>query len=198
MKFKDTEYGDMSGQHYEGDINIDSMGVSDWEGSPASIWGRLSAANNEFTTLVGMPEMKKGSSISLNDNPLGSLKGAKWTLIDDFGIVGCGLTSFEGCPQKVIGMFAGYNNDCVSLTGVSPYISGRFFVNNCKIETIGDYMPQNEAKWLNFEDNPNKYLDKEYRVRVDGFVGIEFYQKMYELTGEESYLPDDVHEMFLF
>jgi hypothetical protein len=33
MKFKDTKYGDLSGQHYVGDIEVDNRGLTSLEGA---------------------------------------------------------------------------------------------------------------------------------------------------------------------
>jgi len=39
MKFKDTKYGDLSGQDYKGDIDVIGMNLTSLEGAPKSVNG---------------------------------------------------------------------------------------------------------------------------------------------------------------
>ena len=44
MKFKDTKYGDLTGQTYNGDINVSEQNLTSLEGALKLLQGILSAA----------------------------------------------------------------------------------------------------------------------------------------------------------
>jgi len=60
MKFKDTKYGDLTGQTYKGDINVTNMKLTTLEGAPQTVGGYFYCSNNKLTSLEGAPQ-KVGS-----------------------------------------------------------------------------------------------------------------------------------------
>ena len=49
MKFKDTKYGDLTGQVYHGDIDVDEMELTSLEGAPKEVTGHFECYGNELT-----------------------------------------------------------------------------------------------------------------------------------------------------
>jgi len=46
MKFKDTKYGDLTGQTYKGNIDVKRMNLTSLEGAPKSVKGDFSCSNS--------------------------------------------------------------------------------------------------------------------------------------------------------
>jgi len=108
MKFKDTKYGDLTGQTYKGDIIVNGMNLTSLEGSPKNVTGYFSCSNNQtLSSLKGAPENVKGSFWCSN-NPE--------------------LTSLEGAPENVKGSFWCHRSGLILLEGISKNIGGSF---NC-------------------------------------------------------------------
>lgn len=229
MTFKDTMYGDLTGQAYHGDIKLENIeldslegcpnivfgdfiiynaGLTSLKGAPTKVSGRINISVNELTSLEFCPEMQDGRSFSCSDNKgLTSLKGGPTCIIDDYGIFGCSLTSFEYSPIKVLGMFNGSDNKVTSLKGCTPYVGGRFFINNNRIGTtmIEDgFRPQSYGKMRSFGDNPNMLLDVEFKIlfdlKDDPNINDNDYlnAKMYQHTEKPIYLPPFVRDIFIF
>ena len=74
MKFKDTKFGDLTGQHYVGNIDIEDLEITSLEGSPKTITGSFKCRGNELTSLEGAPEEVTGS-FDCSYNELKSLSG---------------------------------------------------------------------------------------------------------------------------
>lgn len=104
MKFKEIVdkhgnllYGDLSGQTYDGGIDLYKKGLTSLDGCPKILYGDLFCDFNELTSLKGAPKeirMQKGSKIkevgasfSCSDNPK--------------------LKSFEYAPKLIEGSFFG-------------------------------------------------------------------------------------------
>ena len=94
MKFKDTEYGDLTGQTYEGDIDVNDLNLTSLEGSPKVINGNFFCYNNQLTSLEGSPEVINGSFFCYNNQ----------------------LTSLTGSPEVIEGHFACEHNPNKNLT----------------------------------------------------------------------------------
>ena len=84
MKFKDTKYGDLTGQTYNGSIFVGNMGLTSLEGAPKYVVGSFNCSDNKLTSLKYAPVSITGYFNSTN-NPLDSLKysptdvkGAYW------------------------------------------------------------------------------------------------------------------------
>ena len=67
MKFKDTEYGDLTGQHYDGDINVSHNKLTSLEGAPKSVLGYFYCSNNNLKSLEGGPEEVGGVFFCYNN-----------------------------------------------------------------------------------------------------------------------------------
>ncbi len=53
MKFKDTDYGDLTGQHYNGNIHVINKQLTSLEGAPKTIQGYFDCSHNDLKTLEG-------------------------------------------------------------------------------------------------------------------------------------------------
>jgi hypothetical protein len=93
MKFKDTRYGNLTDQTYNGDINVSNIGLTSLEGAPKVVEGRFDCSYNYLTSLKGAPRIVKKHFYC------------------DCNI----LNSLEGAPNIVKGYFNCYNNKLVSL-----------------------------------------------------------------------------------
>lgn len=81
--FKDTKYGDLTGQEIERDVQLTFSGLDSLEGSPLEVQGNFSVPSNKLTTLKHGPKEVSGNYYA-NSND---------------------LVSLEGGPQKVYGTF---------------------------------------------------------------------------------------------
>ena len=79
MKFKDTKYGDLTGQTYNGNkfgINVNQEPIPSLEGSPKEVIdGYFSCDRTNITNLVGGPEKVDGSYYCRENKKLTSLEG---------------------------------------------------------------------------------------------------------------------------
>ena len=80
MKFKDTKYGDLTGQIYNGNrfgINVNQEPITSLEGSPKEVLdGYFSCDRTNLTNLVGGPEIVQGGFYCRENKKLTSLEGA--------------------------------------------------------------------------------------------------------------------------
>ncbi len=61
MKFKNTEYGDLTNQSIKNSINVKSKFLTSLEGCPEKIQGYFTCENNELTSLKGRPKYLTGT-----------------------------------------------------------------------------------------------------------------------------------------
>lgn len=54
--FKDTSYGDLTGETYHGTIELIDQGLESLVGSPETVMGIFDCSENKLTTLKGSPE----------------------------------------------------------------------------------------------------------------------------------------------
>jgi len=47
MKFKDTKYGDLTGQNYKGNIIVRNMKLTSLEGAPQTVEGSFDCSSNK-------------------------------------------------------------------------------------------------------------------------------------------------------
>ena len=88
--FKETKYGDLTGQTYNGDINLNRGGLTSLDGMPLIVNGDVILSNNDIKSLKGCPITITGD-LSLGDNPnLKSLeyapKSCRWLYCKDLNI----------------------------------------------------------------------------------------------------------------
>ena len=53
MKFKNTQYEDLTGQIYENDIDVSRLGLISFENTSIEIHSDFNCANNQLTLLKG-------------------------------------------------------------------------------------------------------------------------------------------------
>ena len=203
MQFKDTKYGDLSGQDYREDINIVGLDVDDWEGAPKTFWGIFNAHGCKFKNLKGAPLFKEGSSVYFDNNPLETLEDMKHEeTLSDFGIAGTHIKSFKGCPKKIIGMFAAYNNKGVTtMEGAPTYVAGRYFVRDCNIAKWGNHQPSDTTPiMVDFSGNPNIHLELEFNIRKKNqhLSEQELNLMLFKTTNDTIYLSKELKDMFIF
>jgi len=174
MKFKDTEYGDLTGQTYEGNINVSELGLTSLEGAPKVVSGYFYCADNKLTSLEGAP--KTVGNFDCCYNYLKSLEGAPQT-VNNFDCSYNQLSSLKGAPQTVNNFDCSYNK-LTSLAGVPKEVEGNFYCS----------------------ENNNEYLDEEWKLRKENpkMSEEEINEKMFELTELEYYLPQEAKDIFLF
>lgn len=176
MKFKDTEYGDLTGKHYEGDIDLVELNITSLEGSPKTVRGDFNCSKNMLKTLAGGPKEVKGYFYCYN-NPLTSLIGSPKVVGGDFDCEYTQITSLEGSPEEIGGDFICSRCKLTSLRGVSKWFRG-------VLRSYG---------------NPNALLKTEWDFRMDNpqMTENEIMTAMYKLTKDPHYLPDAVKKIFL-
>ena len=138
---------------------LDKATEKRYSSEPDSTWGL-----NPETGLVDI----KGKFIASNSSDFreGGLLGIKFGRVDgDFMVNACGLTSLEGCPEEVTGIFSAANNKIENLIG-GPKKSGRSYnVNeNSKLvslegspEEVGGTFNVNDCRMLpSLEGGPKK------------------------------------------
>ncbi len=76
MRFKDTEYGDLTNKEYYSSIRIRYSNLTSLEGSPEKINGNFDCSNNDLKTLKHSPKIVYGSFFC-NHNNLTSLENNK-------------------------------------------------------------------------------------------------------------------------
>jgi hypothetical protein len=100
MKFKDTKYGDLTGQTYNGNINVSEMGLTSLEGAPEIVKGNFDCSHNHLTSLKGAPETVNGY-FDCSHNKLTSLKGAPKTVDGTFFCTDNMLRSLSYLPKDI-------------------------------------------------------------------------------------------------
>lgn len=102
MRFKETEFGDLSNKIYNNDIKIDSpSSLTSLEGSPKEINGHFNFQLQKVDSLEGSPKIVNGDFICAY-NLLTSLKGSPEIVTGDFYVsYNKGLTSLEHCTKNI-------------------------------------------------------------------------------------------------
>ena len=109
------------------------------------------------------------------------------------------LVSLKGSPREIkSGFFCGMNQ-LTSLEHSPTKIDGNFNASTNQITTI-KYAPSKIGGGFFCSDNPNPYLEEEYKARQENpnLSDNEFNLLMYEITECTDYLPVDAQDMFLF
>lgn len=169
MKFKDTKYGDLSGQHYSGSIDINGLDVNDWEGCPKSFWGSFNANGCSFKDFKNAPLFKQGSDLFFGNNPLESLIDMKHENdVSDFTVQNSKLLSFNGAPSKIRGMFHASNIKTLkSIQGLPTYVVGRFFIDGSNIKTLGNYTPEKNPIMIIMENHLEIEFKEKLKVKIN-------------------------------
>jgi hypothetical protein len=135
MKFKDTEYGDLTGQTYDDTIDCRDKRLTSLEGAPQKVGGYFVCSTNQLTSLEGGPR-EVGGGFNCDSNQLTSLEGAPKKVGGYFVCSANQLTSLEGAPQKVGYGFDCNNNQLTSLKGAPQKIGGYFDCNNNQLTSL--------------------------------------------------------------
>jgi len=102
MKFKDTKYGDLSGQTYKGNIDVSDLDLTSLEGAPKSVRYNFNCSSNQKLT---------------------SLKGGPKSVYCDFICSGnLNLISLEGVPKNVGGNFYCFNDPKLTQSEIDKLI----------------------------------------------------------------------------
>ena len=179
MKFKDTKYGDLTGQIYKGDIDVGQENLTSLEGAPERVQGNFYCFDNDLTSLEYAPKEVTGS-FDCNNNNLTSLKGAPEVVGHNFYCTHNYLTSLEHAPKEVGSFFNCSYNKLTSAKGAPTVpVINRTFV---------------------FHGNPNKHLEQEWRLRCENpnFTEEQINEKMIEQGFYDYYLSEDAQEIFIF
>jgi hypothetical protein len=126
MKFKDTKYGDLTGQTYNGDIRVSNLGLTSLEGAPEIVEGRFDCSYNYLTSLKGAPRIVKKHFYC------------------DCNI----LNSLEGAPNIVKGYFNCYNNKLVSLEYLPENITLQNLISDFPKEAVYEFFKNNRPEVL--------------------------------------------------
>ena len=130
-----------------------------WASDPTGVW-----KINPETGLVDIEGKFNGPASQ--DFKDGGLLGIKFGIVDgDFSINACGLTSLEGCPEEVTGIFSAANNKIENLIGGPKKVGRSYTVNdNSKLvslegspEEVGGTFNVNDCRMLSsLEGGPKK------------------------------------------
>ena len=103
MKFKDLlDYGDLTGQTYEGDIDLHSKDLlTSLEGCPKIIKGDFDASGCDLRSLKGAPEIVTGDFLVRGNKKLTSLRYSPKKVGVSYSATFCDLISLNGCTQDI-------------------------------------------------------------------------------------------------
>lgn len=200
MKFKDTKYGDLTGEIFIGNIDVFGMGLTSLEGSPKIVInGNFNCGYNKLTSLKYSPEIIRGGfNCTMNQ-----------------------LTTLEFSPKEVDGNYECYDNQLVSLKGIQTELKSSLACGKNKLKSL-EYAPRKIGVHLNASDNlietmydisieivggfacshnPNPHLVEEYylKQRNSNLSLDNFNIKMYELTDDaDRYIDKNAQDIFLF
>ena len=155
MRFKDTKYGDLTGQVYSNKLDCRDNQLTSLEGSPKEVGGDFYCGNNQLTSLEGGPQ-KVGGYFSCRSNQLTSLKGAPKEVRGHFICQDNQLTSLEGAPKEVGGDFVCNANQLTSLNGAPREVSGYFDCRNNQLVSLEGTLERVGRDFF-CERNPNLY-----------------------------------------
>jgi len=85
MKFKDTDYDNLAGQTYEGDIDVSNLELTSLEGRPENVIGSFWCYSNPKLTSLKAGTKNVTGNFSCSNNPkLTSLRCAPESVGDNF------------------------------------------------------------------------------------------------------------------
>lgn len=100
MKFSETNYGDLTGQHYEGDIEVSDMKLTSLEGAPKSVSGDFYCHGNQLKSLKYSPE-SVGGNFACHRNQLTTLEGSPKSVGVYLDCSDNQLTTLDGAPESI-------------------------------------------------------------------------------------------------
>jgi hypothetical protein len=204
MRFKDTHYGDLTGQTYIGDIDVFDMGLTSLEGAPKIVRGGFYCSNNNLTTLEGAPEVVEESFFFCSYNYLlSSLKGAP-KKVKNFYCDNSGLTSLEGAPEIVEGQFNCSYNKLTTLKGAPKKVKSFYCANN-QLVTLegapeiveGTFVCSSNYKLTSLKGAP-KIVNGEFYCKGTNLISLEYLPKTVIVTKKliSDFSEEEVYEFF--
>ena len=124
MKFKDTKYGDLEGQIYNGDINVSSQHLTSLEGSPRIVIGNFYCSRNNIESLKYGPEEIHG----------------------DFRCLSNKITNLDYIPKVIKGYFNCVNNNILRIDNIN--IEPRKFKSDFGNKILLNYFIENRPDLL--------------------------------------------------
>ena len=91
MTFKDTSYGDLTGQTYTGNVDVSKLNLTSLEGAPLVVNGNFLCHTNKLTSLQFGPTTVTGSYYCSNNPDLKSLKYAPTNEMRDINFEHTGI-----------------------------------------------------------------------------------------------------------
>ena len=159
MKFKDTYYGDLTGQTYKGDIDLRDVKLTSLEGAPKIVNGSFYISNNEqLKSLEFGPEEVTSAFYASNcglENLIGAPIKAHAFNISSNTL----LTSLEGSPQQVLEYNCEHCNSLTTLEGISTMKDfGTVVAGTCDNLQSLKGIPKNNPANVSFYIYMNKKL----------------------------------------
>ena len=110
MRFKETKYGDLSGQEYNGNIDVSGLGLTSLEGCPKKVIGDFNCSDNDLLTLeYGAKELTGYYDFSNNQlTSLLDLPSYFWERLNMWQCCGNDIRKIENIPEHV-GVVEGLN-----------------------------------------------------------------------------------------
>lgn len=200
MKFKNTKYGDLSNVDYEGHINVSGLGLTSLEGAPRSISGNFNCSRNKLKSLKGSPKKIEGSFNCNQNNYLFELTDGPEYVSGNCEVSFCRLKTLESAPAYVGTDFYCNDNELSSLKGAPKYIGRDFYCEVNLIDSLKGFDPKTVPGIFLCDENIGKYLEEEFELRRKNpeLTEDEINEYMFEISGEEAYLPNAIKDVFLF
>ena len=160
---KDTDYGDLTGQTYNGNIDVDDKELTSLKGSPKKVMGRFYCNSNNLTTLEFAPQEVYGAFECFR-NMLTTLKGGPTMVTGDYSCSSNELTSLEGSPQTVGGDFNVSDNKLKTLKGAPSKIEGVFrCVNNPNLKNVKDEIINNNIRAMRYNTDEGTFTYDDFK-----------------------------------
>jgi len=160
--------------HITGQFICSNLGLTSFENFPHTITGQLTAANNDFGNLIGIPKAKgyilyecgltslEGSPKSVDDGflvsynkELKSLEGGPKVVGSAYRIDDCAITGLKGSPIKINGFFTANGNKILTLQDMPTMINGHVDITGNDIRTLKDFVWSPNLSQFDIQKNPN-------------------------------------------
>ncbi len=171
MKFKDTIYGDLTGQKIIQDIKINDN-LTSLEGSPEEINGDFNVRLNELTSLEGSPKIVDGD-FRCDYNVLETLKGSPEIVTGDYC---CSynkkLTSLEGCSKNIFkslifeGIKAFKNKEKIKQEIIKHQIKAKKYVFNSLDDNSTIFFEDIQEEFKEYKNQLKKQEEKEKLEKI--------------------------------
>ena len=156
--FADVYGQDLTGQTFDGDLNIEGREITSLKGCPKVVNGDLYINDTSIISLEDSPEIVTGRVYIRWNQKLSSLK-SNFKEVGDFDIDDADkITSLEGSPEKVNGRFYIYNPSfseskvfIKNLVGSPRYVKEGLMLSNVHLESL-EGAPE-EVGYLEVDNN---------------------------------------------